>query len=153
MSMVSPEQLQAALPAGRIEEAGGFGPAVFLAGAAELPAAMARLRQLPEGFDLLEDYTALDAGGQFILVLHLLRTADCQRLTVKAPVPKDPAVAPSLAALFGCAEWYEREIFDMFGVRFAGHPDLRRILLPEDWQGHPLRKDYTDDKMLKRSGA
>jgi NADH:ubiquinone oxidoreductase subunit C len=76
-----------------------------------------------------------------------------RHLTIKAPVAKANPQAPSLALIFGSAEWYEREIFDMFGIRFDGHPDLRRILLPEDWPGHPLRKDYTDERLLKRPGA
>jgi NADH:ubiquinone oxidoreductase subunit C len=152
MSALTPEQLQQALPLSAVAAAGGFGPAAVLSAAAELPAALAALKTL--ALDVCEDYTALDSGETFTLVLHLVSSADVRvRATVKAPVPKAAPEAPSLAGLFGIADWYEREIFDMFGIRFAGHPDLRRILLPEDWVGYPLRKDYTDDKLLKRPGA
>ena len=152
MSAVTPEQLQQALPQATLQAAGGFGPVAVLAAAAELPAALAALKTL--ALDVCEDYTALDAGETFTLVLHLVSGADVSvHATLKAPVAKDAPEAPSLMAHFGIADWYEREIFDMFGIRVNGHPDLRRILLPEDWVGHPLRKDYTDDKMLKRPGA
>jgi len=152
MSALTPERLQQAFPRSVVTANGGFGPGAALTSAAELPAALAAFRSL--GLDVCEDYTALDSGETFTLVLHLVASADVRvRATVKAPVPKAAPEAPSLVALFGIADWYEREIFDMFGIRFAGHPDLRRILLPEDWAGHPLRKDYTDDKLLKRPGA
>lgn len=147
-------RLARAFPAAETSAAGGFGPALSLPAAADLPAACARLRGAEFGFDVLEDYTAVDEGARFGLVLHFTASADpAARLTVKAPVDRGAAESPTLTGLFGCADWYEREIFDLFGVRFSGHPDLRRILLPEDWVGHPLRKDYADDKILKRPGA
>jgi NADH:ubiquinone oxidoreductase subunit C len=146
--------LRAEFPAAEVVDASGFGPAVVLTSAQLLPAACTRLREDPKlDFAILEDYTALDEGEQFVLVLHLVRDADAAHLTLKAPVARETAEAPTLTGIFGSANWYEREIFDLFGIRFADHPDLRRILLPEDWTGHPLRKDYVDDKILKRPGA
>jgi NADH-quinone oxidoreductase subunit C len=146
------ENLKKYFPKADITEAGGFGPCLTLSASAELPSACRQLATL--GWDTLEDQTALDLGGRgLVLVLHLTASQDATRcLTVKAPVPAEGAV-PSLVENYGSANWYEREIFDLFGVTFTGHPDLRRILLPEDWQGHPLRKDYTDDKILKRPGV
>jgi NADH-quinone oxidoreductase subunit C len=66
-------------------------------------------------------------------------------LTLKTRIPREPAVCPSLSGLFKGALWMERECYDLFGIRFEGHPDLRRLLLPEDWEGYPLRKDYAVD--------
>jgi len=149
-----PEALRAAFPGAAVEERGGFGPVLVLGGGAALPEACRALRSQPEFvFDVLEDYTALDEGDRLQLVLHFIRSGEpAVQLTVKAPVARTGEEVPTLSGLFGSAEWYEREIFDLFGVRFAGHPDLRRILLPEDWQGHPLLKDYRDDKTLHRTG-
>jgi NADH:ubiquinone oxidoreductase subunit C len=147
--------LRAAFPEAETAESGGFGPALRLGAARELATVCTRLHdEAALGWDVLEDYTALDQGERFLLVLHLVRSRDVRaRLTVTAPVARDAAAAPTLCGVYASAEWYEREIFDLFGVTFTGHPDLRRILLPEDWTGHPLRKDYTDDKILKRPGA
>lgn len=64
-----------------------------------------------------------------------------ERLRLRVFVPEDDAVVPSVTDLWPTANYYEREIYDLFGIRFSGHPDLRRIMLPDDWQGHPLRKD------------
>jgi NADH:ubiquinone oxidoreductase subunit C len=155
MSTVSLESLRQAFPQAAVEEAGGFGPAVILTSVQELPAAVQRLQALKsQALDVCEDYTALEEGDNYILVLHLVASADVTaRVTLKAPVAKATAEAPSLTPWYGIANWYEREVFDMYGIRFVGHPDLRRILLPEDWVGHPLRKDYSDDKLLKRPGA
>lgn len=73
-----------------------------------------------------------------VLISHALR----ERVRLRVQVPEDDLVVPSLFALHPGTEAMEREVFDMFGVRFEGHPDLSRILMPEDWVGHPLRKDY-----------
>jgi len=139
-------------PGVELVETGGFGPVLKLPSTQVLPTVCEQLKN--ELDFVLEDYTALDEGDGFTLVLHLTGADDAAvHLTVKASVPRHEASAPTLSKVFGAADWFEREIFDMFGVQFVGHPDLRRILLPEDWAGHPLRKDYTDDKILKRPGA
>ncbi len=96
-------------------------------------------------FTLLVDITAVDRLGRkprFDVVYHLLSLKLGQRLRLKLEVDDaDPTVA-SLTGLWGNANWLEREVWDMYGIRFAGHPDLRRILLYEEFEGHPLRKDY-----------
>jgi NADH-quinone oxidoreductase subunit C len=61
---------------------------------------------------------------------------------VRVPVNANEPVLPTITSIYANASWREREVWDMFGIRFQGHPDLRRILMPQDWQGHPLRKDY-----------
>ena len=103
-------------------------------------------------FDSLSCLTALDNGpeaGTFELAYNLYSIAFEHALCLKVKLPRQqqpdgslPEV-PSLAGLWRTADWHEREAFDLMGIRFTGHPDLRRILLPEDWQGHPLRRDYT----------
>jgi len=95
-------------------------------------------------FDFCSDVTACDwpaRAERFDLVYSLYSTRHCHRVRMKARAADGEAV-PSVAGLWPAAGWLEREVFDMFGVRFAGHPDLRRILMPDDWQGHPQRKDF-----------
>jgi NADH-quinone oxidoreductase subunit C len=95
-------------------------------------------------FDYLSDLTAVDwpaRDRRFDLVASLYSTTLRQRVRVKARVAEGEAV-PSVTGVWPAANWLEREVYDMFGVTFAGHPDLRRILMPDDWQGHPQRKDY-----------
>ena len=82
------------------------------------------------------------APERFEVVTELLSLSARQRLRVRCQVPEDDPVLPSLFDLWPGSEAHERETFDMFGVRFSDHPDLTRILMPEDWEGHPLRKDY-----------
>ena len=95
-------------------------------------------------FDFCSDVTASDwpvRPQRFDLVYMLYSTQHCHRIRVKTRVADGEAV-PTVSGIWPAAGWLEREVFDMFGVRFAGHPDLRRILMPDDWQGHPQRKDY-----------
>ena len=82
------------------------------------------------------------AAERFEVVVELLSFSRKERLRVRCQVPADDPVVPSLFDLWPGSEAHERETFDMFGVRFEDHPDLTRILMPEDWEGHPLRKDY-----------
>jgi NADH-quinone oxidoreductase subunit C len=97
-----------------------------------------------EEFDMLSDLTAVDwpkREKRFDLILNLYSFAKNERVRLKAHVGEDERVA-SVTSVWPVANWMEREAFDMFGIVFEGHPDLRRILLPEEWQGYPLRKDY-----------
>lgn len=97
-----------------------------------------------EKFDLLSDLTAVDwpkREKRFDVVLNLYSFAKNERLRVKARAA-DGEEVPSVAGVWPTANWLEREAFDMFGIVFAGHPNLTRILLPDEWQGYPLRKDY-----------
>jgi len=105
-------------------------------------------------FALLVDVTAVDylpAAPRFEIVYHLAclgaayatgAPAPASRLRLKSRVPGDDPWIDSCTSIFPAAGWPEREIFDLFGIHFEGHPDLRRILMPEDWEGYPLRKDY-----------
>ena len=100
-------------------------------------------------FDFLVDLSAVDFFGQeprFEVVYHLHSMRLNHRLRVKIRVPEDDAVVPSVSSLWKAANWLEREAWDMFGIRFAGHPDLRCILMYEEFRGHPLRKDYPVSK-------
>ena len=101
-------------------------------------------------YERLEDLTAIDESARrtadtfpdYTLVYHLLSFEPAARLRVKVPLyGKNPATA-SVTDMWPSANWYEREVFDMFGLRFDGHPNLQRLIMPDDWQGHPLRKDY-----------
>lgn len=104
------------------------------------------LRDAPDlSFQFLADLTALDrypAGPRFEVVYHLLSYQSLVRLRLKVRVGGEDAVVDSVVPIWPGANAFEREVYDLFGIRFAGHPDLRRILMPDDWEGHPLRKDY-----------
>jgi NADH-quinone oxidoreductase subunit C len=97
-----------------------------------------------EKFDMLTDLTAVDwpkREKRFDVVLNLYSFARNERLRLKAHAGETEP-APSVCEIWPAANWMERECYDMFGIVFDGHPDLKRILLPDEWQGHPLRKDY-----------
>jgi len=100
-------------------------------------------------FDMLMDLTAVDYLGRkprFEVVYHLYATGPNQRLRIKAQVAEEAPEIASLAAIYPSANWMEREVFDLYGIRFDGHPDLRRILLYDEFEGHPLRKDYPKER-------
>ena len=97
------------------------------------------------GMDYLDRKTVTGAGEsshRFEVVCHLYSIGKKHSLRLRARVPEEDPKVKSLTPIWQGANWHERECFDMFGIVFEGHPDLRRILLPEDWEGYPLRKDY-----------
>jgi NADH-quinone oxidoreductase subunit C len=96
-------------------------------------------------FNFLSDITCVDifpSEPRFEIIYHLLSHAQKDRVRLIARVPGGDPSIESLMGLWPAANFFEREVFDLFGVRFLGHPNLRRIMMPEDWEGHPLRKDY-----------
>ncbi len=97
------------------------------------------------GYNFFEDLTAVDwypASPRFQLSYHILSHGYKERIRLAAMVDEaDPAVE-SITTVWPAANFYEREVFDLFGIRFEGHPNLRRIMMPDEWTGHPLRKDY-----------
>jgi NADH-quinone oxidoreductase subunit C len=97
-------------------------------------------------FDMLSDLCGVDRGPEedprFEVNYQLFSTKRHHRLRLKVLLAEDDAKVPTVTTVWRTANWHERETFDLFGVVFEGHPDLRRILLPDDWQGHALRKDF-----------
>ena len=109
------------------------------------------------GFEVLMDLTAVDysvPNKQVRLVYWLHHPVDYFKIRIVTFVGTEDLV-PSVSCLWPGAAWYERELYDLFGVSFEGHPDLKRILMPDDWQGHPLRKDYplTEQKVAFKNEA
>jgi NADH-quinone oxidoreductase subunit C len=122
-----------------------FGDPVLTVRPASLLSVMTALRNTPFDYAVLLDLTCVDysaAEGRFELVYHLYSLSRNVRLRLKTSLPAADPVAGSLTGLWKNAGWLEREVFDMFGVRFTGHPDLRRLLTYEGFEGHPLRKSY-----------
>jgi NADH-quinone oxidoreductase subunit C len=96
-------------------------------------------------FVRLSTVTAVDrypAEPRFEVVYHLHSIERNERVRLKCRLRGEDPVIESVTGVWRGANWYEREVFDLFGIKFLGHPDLRRIMMPEDWEGHPLRKDY-----------
>ena len=128
--------------------------------AADMPTLLTSAEQAPEllrflkneaptRYRRLEDLTAVDETtrqrrpeNDLTLIYHLLNFDDPGYLRIKVPLSGETPTAPSITDIWPSADWYEREVFDMYGIRFDGHPDLRRILMPDSWQGHPLRKSH-----------
>jgi len=98
------------------------------------------------GFDCLSSLAGVDypKDEAIQVVYHLFSYRDRHWFVLKVNAHRDDPVVASVAAVWSHADWQEREVFDLLGVRFDGHPDLRRILMPEDWPGHPLRKDFVE---------
>ena len=99
-----------------------------------------------EGYEMMVDLTAVDwfrkKEPRFDIIVNLLSLSKNLRRTIKVQVQDDTLTIPSITDIYPGANFYEREVFDMFGIIFENHPELTRILMPDDWIGHPLRKDY-----------
>lgn len=138
-------QLQAAFPSTATTEFRGEQRAIVNKN--DLFAALRWLKE-QKGFDLLVDVTCVDylnyrgASDRFGLVYLLTNVAENLRLTVRVMLNEPDLSVPSATPLWSGADWLEREVWDMFGIHFEGHPDLRRILMPDEFTAHPLRKDY-----------
>lgn len=112
---------------------------------------MQQLRQTPSlYFDYLFCLTCVDWKDHFMMVYHLESKTHGHTLVVKSKLPdRENASIETVCSIWRTAEFHEREVYDLFGVKFLNHPDLRRLFLDEDWQGYPLRKDYKDDNMIE----
>jgi NADH-quinone oxidoreductase subunit C len=151
------ESLARALPGVSVESWDAADQPVLVATPDTLVAVARALRDTPElNFSLLAEVTAADywpKDPRFEVVYHLAAIGvkdfpragmggSARRLRLKVRIGGAEPELPTLIEVWPNADWYEREVYDLFGVVFAGHPDLRRILMPEDWDGHPARKDY-----------
>ena len=138
--------LQSAIPGSVTHVSYWVGDWTIVVPAATILQVARHLRDAPDAaFDLCSDVTATDwpprGEGRFDVVYCLFSTRHRHRIRVKTKVAENQPLA-SVTSVWPAANWLEREVYDMFGVNFTGHPDRRRILMPEDWQGHPQRKDY-----------
>ena len=107
------------------------------------------LRDQPElKFEILSDLTAVDLPKEnhIQVVYHLYSYSRRRQIVLKVDLPREEPRVATMEGVWKAANWMEREVFDLFGVVFEGHSDLRRIMLPEDWVGHPLRKDYVEQE-------
>ena len=99
-----------------------------------------------DGYEMMIDLTAVDwyrkKEPRFEVIVNLLSVSKNSRLIMNVPVPDEDLTIPSICEIYPGANFYEREVFDMFGIKFENHPELTRILMPDDWIGNPLRKDY-----------
>ncbi len=99
-----------------------------------------------DGYEMMIDLTAVDwyrkKEPRFEVIVNLLSVTKNSRLIMNVPVPDEDLTIPSICEIYPGANFYEREVFDMFGIKFENHPELTRILMPDDWTGNPLRKDY-----------
>lgn len=103
-------------------------------------------------FDMLADHAAIDwpQENKIELLYQLYSLTEGLHLMVSVSLDRRNPIAPSVYQLWPIAEWQEREVYDLFGVKYAGHPDLRRLFLEDDWKGFPLLKDYNDDFILEK---
>ena len=127
-----------------LETVEALGETTLIADPAQIVDLCRYLRE-SEKFVRLSTITAVDrypAEPRFEVVYHLHSIEHNSRVRLKCRVRGEDPVIDSVTGVWRSADWYEREVFDLFGIRFLGHPDLRRILMPDDWEGYPLRKDY-----------
>jgi NADH-quinone oxidoreductase subunit C len=137
------EKLKEKFPAGVLSIAEPPGDAFCVLSKDVLVDACRWLKTDPEmGFDLCISVAGVDDTKTFWSVYHLASTSRNHKAVLKVDAGREEPSVPSLVSVWKAADWHERETYDMYGIRYEGHPDLRRILLPEDWPGYPLRKDY-----------
>jgi NADH-quinone oxidoreductase subunit C len=128
-------------------------PKAIVVSASEIKKVCAELYQNPSTyFDMLSCLTGIDNGVEantIEVVYNLYSIPFNHHLMLKVILPRENPVIDSVVELWGTANWHERETAEMFGINFSGHPDLRRLLLPADWEGNPLRKDYQHQELYR----
>lgn len=148
------EALRASLPGVQIETVPSIDlHATIYAPAEDLLAVLQTLRDRPElKFELLSELTAADywpREPRFELIYIMVSIEHSRRLRLKVRLPSNDPHVETASGLWPAANWLEREVWDMFGIAFDGHPDPRRLLMPEDWEGYPARKDYPVQIQMK----
>ena len=139
------ERLRKKFPAEVENAASSLGDDVVIIGKSALLPVMTYLKGKPEDYAMLLDLTCVDFRGEksrFEMVYHLFSLTQNGRLRIKTRLPENDLRMASLTSLWKNADWLEREVYDLFGVQFEGHPDLRRLFMYDGFEGHPLRKDY-----------
>src|SRR5512139_1655533 len=142
------QKLKERFPQAAVEAHGFRGEATISIRAADLLPFCRFLRDDPDlAYDLCLFVSAVDqldlgCSPRFVAVYQLYSLEHRHRLRLRVPLSGDPPAVDSISSVWPAANWHEREVFDLFGIHFRGHPELRRILLPHDWAGHPLCKDY-----------
>jgi NADH-quinone oxidoreductase subunit C len=137
------QAIQAALPAALLDAKFDRGELTFKIAREHIRAIAALVQKA--GYNFLEDVTCVDyypVEPRFQVIYHIVSHSLKNRLRLAAPVESIDLDIDSITPVWPSADFYEREVFDLFGIRFAGHPNLRRIMMPDEWEGHPLRKDY-----------
>ena len=139
------ERILSLFPEVQVEENKQFLSCVIPAN--QFHAALENLKNTADtSFDYLFCLTGADMGKELVVVYHLNSTQHQHELVLKVKLAdRENPVVDSVCDLYKAAEFYEREVYDMLGIRFSNHPDMRRIFLDENWQGYPLRKDYVDE--------
>jgi NADH:ubiquinone oxidoreductase subunit C len=136
------EQLSLVVPAVTFEETGEWLNVLITPG--DWRNLAVSLRNKPFDMDFLFCLTCIDWKTHLMMVYHLTSTIHRHNIVVKAKLDREAPQIESVSAIWRTAEFHEREVFDLFGVHFNNHPDLRRLLLTDDWEGWPLRKDFED---------
>ncbi len=138
--------LAAVVPSAAVQDGGGLDQPTLVVPRDRLAEVCRVLRDDPAlGFDVLADLTAVDwwpREPRYTVVYHLVSTSNRARVRLEVALDGADAHVATLRGTWASAGWLEREVWDLFGIVFDGHGDLRRLLMPEDWDGHPLRKDY-----------
>jgi NADH-quinone oxidoreductase subunit C len=137
------QTIQAALPAALLDAKFDRAELTLKIAREHIRAAAALVQKA--GYNFLEDVTCVDyypVEPRFQVIYHIVSHSLKARVRLASPVDSMDLEIDSITPIWPSADFYEREVFDLFGIRFAGHPNLRRIMMPDEWEGHPLRKDY-----------
>ena len=157
LGSVALEQLLLELPGAVLETHARLGDATAVVDPDHLIRVLRFLREEPDlEFEMLIDLTCVDYLGReprFEMVYHLFSVAKRQRVRIKARVSEQSAEIDSAVEIYPSANWMEREVWDLYGVRFRNHPDPRRLMLYEEFEGHPLRKDYAKERRQPLVGS